>query len=100
MGWGLPNQFPPFCYSLIFHHDQNWLSIEYHIHNWQVSPQFIVVVTPLKYKSDEKNLTDIFEKWKLYLTEKLTNKDLVTSTPGPAVAMLSSGMLCLACALP
>ena len=40
-------------------------------------------VTPVKYEIDSKNLRGIFGKWKINLTEKFTNRALVTSTPGP-----------------
>ena len=38
-------------------------------------------VTPAKYECDSKNLADTFARSKILLTEKLTNKVLVTPTP-------------------
>ena len=38
-------------------------------------------VTPAKYECDAKNLTGALTGWKILLTEKLTNRALVTPTP-------------------
>ena len=37
--------------------------------------------TPVKYEWDLKNVTGTFARWKILLTEKLTNGTLVTPTP-------------------
>ena len=48
------------------------LDIEYHGNVWQVSPQL---------SCDSKNLRGVFACSKILLTEKLTNRALVTPTP-------------------
>ena len=41
LGWGLLSQFPPFRYFPTFSAlSKHMLAIEYHVHTWQVSPQF------------------------------------------------------------
>ena len=67
---------------LIFHHCQNklqMLDIAF-IFDW--CRRRWAAMTPVKYEYDSENLTCIFARSKILLTEKLTNGALVTPTPG------------------
>ena len=80
LGWGLLNKFPPFRYFPDFSLSSKCLlSMEYHVHIWQLS---WAVATPVKYERDSNNLTGTFTKSNISLAERLMNKVLVTPTPG------------------
>ena len=78
--WGLRSQFPPFRYFPNFSElPKHMLAIEYFI--FGRCRRSSAAVTPVKYECGWNNLTCTFARWKILLTEKLTNGALVTPTP-------------------
>ena len=82
---GLLSQFLPFSYFFfffVFRRCQNKCELlKYHAHIWRVSPQLSCGNTD-KYEHDSKDLTGTFTRTKILPTEKYSNGDLVTPTPG------------------
>ena len=82
-GFGLLSQWSPFRYYPNFSAlSKRTLAIEYHI--TIISDRCrrsSAAVAPAKYKCDSNNLRGIFARSKIFLTEKLTNRALVTPTP-------------------
>ena len=84
LGWGLLSQFTPFRFVIFsnFHNNQN------NVHLYDITFIFDrchrrwAAETPHKYERDRKSLTYTFAKSKFPITEKLTNRALVTPTPG------------------
>ena len=84
-GLVLLRQFPPFRYFPIFSVLSNHtLTIEYHVYIWQVSPQLCCGDTcQIRMWFEESNMYFCQKKKsKILLTEKLTNRAVVTPTPG------------------
>ena len=92
-GWGLLN--PPFlCFLDFFPFSKHLLPIEYHNHFWRCRHSWSAA-TPIKYESDSKNLTVIFAKSNIFVTEILRNEALVTPTPEHIHALHRMGVLLL-----
>ena len=101
-GWGIRNHFPSFRFFLIFHHCEiisyllNITSIFDKCHRSSAA------LTPVKYKSDSKNLTGIFfAKWKMLNGEINEWGFSNTPTPGrvkiiPWIINIVRTLLCLA----
>ena len=80
--WGYWVNFFRSVIFLIFRRCQNTCELlKYHAHIWRVSPQFSCGNTD-KYEHDSKDLAGTFTRSKILLTEKYSNGDLVTPTPG------------------
>ena len=80
-GWGVINHFLPFRYFPNFPHCQNTV---YLVNITSISGRFRYSspsVTTVKYTMVSKNLIYIFVKSKNSLREKMTNGNLLTSTP-------------------
>ena len=76
------SQFLPFSYFSLFRRCQNTRELlKYHACIWRVSPQLSCDNTD-KYEHDSKDLAGTFTRSKILLTEKYSNGDLVTHTPG------------------
>ena len=81
LGWGLLSQFPPFRYFPIFAESSKYhLPNEYHIYIWKVSPQPSCGDTCQIWMWFDY-LTCASARLKISLTEKSTNRALVTHTP-------------------
>ena len=79
---GVTKTIPPFHYFPNFSTSPKYtLAIEYHVHIWQVSRQLSCGDT-CQIWIGFKNITDTFTRSKILLMEKLTDRTIVTPTPG------------------
>ena len=83
-GWGGGRGIRPISSNPLFHRfsplSKHWFTIKKHVGIWQVTLQLSCNDTSLIYKSSWKELTRTFAK--PVFTEKSTNGDLITLTPG------------------
>ena len=90
--WGLLSQFPPYCYFLQHHPNICWpFNITF---IFDMCRRSSAAVTHVKYECDAKNLTGTFTGPKIFLTEKLRNRALVTSNPDwlYVICLLGNGL--------
>ena len=81
-GLGLLSPSPASPIPLIFHIlQQRCLQVRYHIHIWQLPPQHLAVVAPVKYECDSKDRIIFSTKSKLFCIVGLMHETLATFTP-------------------
>ena len=84
-GWGLLSQFSPFRSFPVFHDDQYTSYLHDTTFIFDRCHWISAAETPDKYERDWKYVAYIFAKPKIFVTDKLTNGALVTSTPDPCI---------------